>query len=338
MSVTALTEKFAHKTRRVAILASFFFRWSHRQPYDFPPLGACSLTGAAMDKVELFFARTYTENILARSHYCDLWRQFRDAGVADRNFVSELTGGDDGRCWTRVWEMLLYRLLANAGFQVSSSPKNHGPDFVTVVEGKTSWFEAICPAPSQVPKDSLEFPELGVLHGRTPHYESITLRITSAIDAKMKKFSQYAMDERTDVKDDDPKIIAINTGRLNAMSIDNGISGLPVVVESVFPLGSWGFPVIAEEGRLGEPKHTIRSAVSKYNGSSVTTTAFLDPAYSGVSAVLACSKLEAIDGFAPIIVHNPLARTPFPVGKFPGAEEYVADWNGDVLTLRCHRG
>lgn len=283
-----------------------------------------------MDEIERFFVGMYPNNTIARSHFRELWCQFRDAGVADRHFVSELTGGDEGQCWARIWEMLLYRLLVNAGFQVSS--KNRGPDFAATINGRRSWFEAICPTPKHIPEDWLEFPEPGRCRVRTVPHEQLTLRLTAAICEKNAKFTKYLADHI--IPEDEPRIIAVNSGLLGVFPTEHGVSGAPLIAEAVFPIGPWAFPVIAGEGRLGEPYRAVRPDITNHNNSPVPTTAFLDPAFSGVSAVLACSKLDALNGFSPIIVHNPLARTPFPVGLLPGAEEYVADGNGDEFVLR----
>jgi hypothetical protein len=62
---------------------------------------------------------------------------------------------------------------------------------------------------------------------------------------------------------------------------------------------------------------------------------FLDPAYAGVSALLGCSTCYAPNGALEIVVvHNPLARNPLPVGFLGATTEYQAERRGDCYELR----
>jgi hypothetical protein len=299
-----------------------------------------------MDKVEAAIRRRYNTNSAARDHYVALWHEYSAAELADANFVSEITGDKDAKFWQRLWEMMLGRHLSRLGHRLSSA--GEGPDFRFEVEGKTVWCEAVMPDPKDLPGDWLTLPEPGEVRVHSVPYEAMLLRWTAALKEKHDKLEGRTKKARVTgedvfkpgyrqkgiVADGDCYVIAVNSCQLSAFPKRNGISGLPFAVETVFPVGPWAFPVLAEQGRLGDPFRTVRRFVKNHNGSPVATTGFLDPAYAGVSALLGCTTANAQDGdLGLIVVHNPLARVPLPVGVLGAAVEYVAHDVGDAYEL-----
>lgn len=280
--------------------------------------------------VEQFLATRYSRNPLARSYYTMLWQSYAKSGLSDRHFVEELTSGDEGRFWQRSWEMLLHDHLARLGHVLRSA--NAGPDFAIRFGHTTVWVEAVVPSPVDVPKEWLELPRAGFGGREVPH-EEMLLRWTSALKAKRDRLKGYL--EKGIVEDCDSYVVAINACRLSSLGQDKGPSGLPLAVEAAFPVGPWLFPYFEDEGRLGEPFCSIRPFVRKKNRANVPTGNFLDPSYGGVSALLGCSTCYAPEGaLEVVVVHNPIAHNPLPIGLFGATTEYQAEKTGDGYELK----
>ncbi|MBC7952912.1 MAG: hypothetical protein H7Z12_13980 [Rhodospirillaceae bacterium] len=286
-----------------------------------------------MDEVEQLISVKFQNRPPACAALIELWQEFKSSGLADNIFVPEITSGDDGKFWSRVWEMNLHRELVRAGHQPASA--DCGPDFGIMLSGRRMWFEAVCPSPMQIDENWLQRPPGKVWS--FPHSE-ITLRLTSAIRDKSKKFDDY----RTKgwVGSDDAYVICVCSGRLLAgdpllaNDIDNfGVSGAPLIGEAVLPIGPWAVSV-KEGGHMGESFRSSRTNILKHNGEPIPTTMFLDPAFAGVSAVLCSASLHPTRDWQPLIVHNPLARAPLPTGLFPGALEYMAEVDGEWLNVK----
>jgi hypothetical protein len=299
-----------------------------------------------MNKVEAAIRQRYDINPAACDYYVALWHEYSAAELADANFVSEITGDKDTKFWQRVWEMMLGRHLSRLGHRLSSA--GEGPDFRFETEGKTVWCEAIAPEPEGLPGDWLTLSEPGEIRVRSMPYEAMLLRWTTALKEKRDKLEGCIKKDRITgedvfkpgyrqkgiVNDGDCYVIAVNSCQLSAHPVRDSISGLPFAVETVFPVGPWAFPVLAEEGCLGDPFRTVRRFVKNHNGSPVATTGFLDPAYARVSALLGCATAYAPDDdLGLVVVHNPLARVPLPVGVLGAAVEYVAHDTGDAYEL-----
>ncbi|HEX9870723.1 MAG TPA: hypothetical protein VGC99_19435, partial [Candidatus Tectomicrobia bacterium] len=76
---------------------------------------------------------------------------------------------------------------------------------------------------------------------------------------------------------------------------------------------------------------SFRDSIEKKSGEIVSTNVFLDPEYASMSAVL-YSSVDALNrpkvlGSDFILVHNPLARNPLPLGFFAFGVEYWKDNN-----------
>jgi type I restriction enzyme S subunit len=132
-------------------------------------------------------------------------------------------------------------------------------------------------------------------------------------------------------------VIAINACRLSSFGTTKGPSDLPLAVEAVFPIGPWEFPILHEEGRLGEPVRSARFSIKNKNSKDIPTDSFLYRAYAGVSAVLGCSTCYAPgEELELVVVHNPLAQAcnPLPVGILAATTEYAAERNRDGCVLK----
>jgi hypothetical protein len=252
-----------------------------------------------------------------------LWRCYLSLGLPNEHFVTEFTGGKRETFFQRLWEMLLARHLDAQGHNITSSA--HGPDFRFALGGRVIWVEAISPEPRNIPRDWLEPPQPNSSSvGDVPHTD-IGLRWTAAFKAKWDKLCEYR--KAGIVDKNDAYVIAINGCQLSSIPFDHGASRYPLALETVFPIGPLAFAVNVETGMLGQAAVTQRFSIRNRNGSPVPTTPFIDPTYSGVSAILAFSRdrspSPSLSGF---IVHNPIAcvRVPFGVlGR--DCEEWYAD-------------
>lgn len=288
-------------------------------------------------KVDQFLTRRFRGGWTEKYHL-ELWHQYSSSGLADPHFEQEITSGDEGKLWQRVWEMVMYRLLVESGYAPTSAKS--GPDFCFMIGERKVFVECIAPMPTGLPPEWLAQPDWSgkVQIRRVPSAE-ILLRWTAAIKEKRDKLEgkvdRKSGSRRRDrgyrgrgiVGDKDCYVIAVD-GRmlLNGFDHNTGSSRLPFAVEAVFPIGPLGFP-ISEDGKIATTgKHSPRFSVRKPKGVEVPTDNFLNVDYAGVSAVIGCTSQSAFNSDLKVaIVHNPEARAPLPA-RFLGdkGEEYVA--------------
>jgi hypothetical protein len=101
---------------------------------------------------------------------------------------------------------------------------------------------------------------------------------------------------------------------------------MPFVMETVFPIGPWAIPIDRTDYRPGPAFRTARYSIRNRNQAEIETFPFLNPAFSGVSAIVSCSTDWAPAETVEItVIHNPLADNPLPARLFGAASiEYVA--------------
>lgn len=261
--------------------------------------------------------------------------EFIDRGLADPTFIGELTSSQDSKFWSRLSEALLADRLRNKTFPPRTNP-GEGPDFLVLDGTRKTWIEAICPEPRGVPEDWRNF-QTGVTH--FPH-EAILLRWTAAVKEKAEKLIGSANGEAAGylqtgiVAPEDPYIIAINGCQLRngVFSALFGISQFPFAVEAVFPVGPYQLSIDRETSEVVDRGHQYRPYVTNRNGALVPAYTFLDDRFNNISAIWAVDLNggSVIGSSEPmVVVHNPNAINPIPVGFLPADNEYVATPNGD---------
>jgi hypothetical protein len=304
-----------------------------------------------MDAVEEYLSRRFAENAEVRDCLTVLYQQFREWGLKDGKFDQDFTDGADDHFYAYTWEMVLARHLVKCGLEVSSA--DEGPDFKVPHKGSAIWIEAICPSPVGIPDDWLNFPSSGESRvGSVPH-EAMLLRWTSALKEKKEKLTGRVISNRGTreeivkpgylqngiVGERDPYVIAISACRLgygNTM-LHTGISQFPFAVEAAFPVGPVEIVIDRMTMKQLDRRHSHRASIKKPNGADVPTDSFLNPAYSGVSAILgtpAGINAACGDRYPVALVHNPLAANKLPVGVICADAEYVAEDKGDYYELR----
>jgi hypothetical protein len=260
-----------------------------------------------------------------RAYAEGLWEDYSNLAIADvGHFVNELTSGSNEKFWQRMWEMQLGRTLTLLGHNPFSPA--HGPDYQILHGGSRIWIEAISPSPKGLPADwmqGLDDTHLGTVVRTLPH-ENILLKWTAAFKEKCRKFETYARDGITSAGD--ACVIAINGSQLGHFVIgDSGISQMPWVVETVFPVGPLQVPV--NQGKIQGPGTVSeRFEIRTRNDSPVGLYPFLVASYSGISAAVGCNARYTGESNLPLcVVHNPMATVKLPMGLFgPTAAEWVA--------------
>jgi type I restriction enzyme S subunit len=231
--------------------------------------------------------------------------------------------------------MMVARHLDAQGHNLTTS--DEGPDFRFEHNGLTVWVEAVSPEPKGVPDHWLEHPKPNEFKtGDVPHTE-VLLRWTAALKAKWDKLKLDR--EKKIVGENDAYVIAINGCQLGAFALQHGVSRYPYAVEAVYALGPVAIPIDKETGRIGKAFVTERPRIETAKGAPVPTSLFVDPTYSGVSAIIACSMDRSKEASLPVdVVHNHFARVKVPQ-RILGTtgEEWVTDpvgTAGEEIELR----
>ena len=218
------------------------------------------------------------------------------------------------------WEMYVAGCLLQAGVALvprsRRSRRNAGPDLQ--VETPTVWIEAVA-ATSGTGADAVVEAASGIAHD-VPD-DGVKLRILSAIADKVSKFEQY-VDEGI-VSPTDPCVIAVNTG---AVPWGRKEREVPRIVRCLFPFGHEVIEISRTSGQVVGRRHEHRPDVIKQSGATVPTTGFETPGWSKISAVIH-SPVDVFNGPKRIgsdfvIVHNPHAQNPLPLGFLKLGTEY----------------
>lgn len=282
-----------------------------------------------MTSVAEFLKTRFAGNPQELQYYAGLWHAFQASNLADPHFTKEITSGDEGCFWSRVWEMVLYRHLATLTKEISSTAA--GPDFRAVLEGAPVYIEAVTPAPTGLPIEWL-IPPTGRARVLSFPHEAMLLRWTAALKEKREQLERHKKGGY--IQDGVPTVIAVNSCRLSWRPEEIGITQLPFAVEAVFPVGPLAVPVNTRTGEFGQSYQSARFSIPSRRGSPVPTDSFLNPDYSGVSAVLGCATCHVPGGSLPLVlVHNPLALNPLPLGVLGAKTEYIARQVGDEIQI-----
>jgi hypothetical protein len=241
-----------------------------------------------------------------------LWRIY--APYADRHFR------EDARrhFLQRYWEMYLAVALMDAGFS-PVKPANEGPEFFIEIDGRRVWVEAIAPGGGQGPDKVREFPLGEAFNVPT---EQVLLRYTSAL---AEKHAKYRCDMgKGIISPENGFILAINCREIPHAWIGGVI---PYVVQAFLPFGNPAVAFDIRTGQIVDKYFERRESVSKLNTVKIPTTAFLDPAYAGISAIVHsavdAANSPAVLGEDFFVLHNPLASRPIGTGTFSRWRQYV---------------
>lgn len=248
-----------------------------------------------------------------------LWQQYEQ--YADPHFVEDFRR----QFSQRAWELYLGGTLLNRGFKLGQHNRM-GPDFDLRDENnnRLTWIEAIAPEHG-TGDDRVPDTKHGVVVS-VPE-EEMLLRIANALT---KKYQKYQLEvTKGVVKKHESYVIAVN--RSNAGDVD---PELPLILKAVFGIGHQTLRINVDGVRQEDPEvfWSGRPTINKRSGKDVQMLFFQNPLYSGISAVIYCidnilnsPNMPEEMGENFVIVHNPLAKNPLPVGFFPFGDEYKVE-------------
>ncbi len=286
-------------------------------------------------EVMAFVDKQYSGAPNYKASLVSLWQKYLALGLPNAHFVAEFTNGRKECVFQRSWEMMVARHLDAQNHRISTA--DVGPDFRFEYGGLTVWVEAISPEPKGLPAHWLEGPKPNeVKVSDVPHNE-ILLRWTAAFKEKWEKLAKYR--EAGIVGEKDAYVIAINGCQLGAIPLHHGISRYPFAVEAVYCVGPTAINIDRNTGKVGKAFVTIRTNIQNANGAKVPTSPFVDPAYSGVSGLIAITRDRSEDAVMPLdVIHNHFADVSLPNGIFGSTgTEWVteaADTSGEEIILR----
>ncbi|WP_428563118.1 MAG: hypothetical protein ACP59X_23180 [Solidesulfovibrio sp. DCME] len=254
---------------------------------------------------------------------------FRNAGLGDKDFESQLYGQSRDNFFSRLWELNLAEILQYSGCVISSRPI--GPDFFTRIEDKNVWFEAVSPRPEGFPDEfDRQFSD-DKIEVRDVPFRQILLRITSAIRDKAKKFEDYI--KNGIVGASDVNIIAVDVTQLGDYG-DVGVSQSPTIVEATYPVGPLVLKIEIKTGKVVEEGLSYRPVIEK-NASDrtiqVPTETFLSGAYSHIGAAI--SGFGALQKTNFTLVHNVTATNKLPLGTLRMDKEYFPRVEEGMISL-----
>ncbi|TPI37395.1 hypothetical protein FJ414_13660 [Mesorhizobium sp. B3-1-6] len=268
--------------------------------------------------------------VAMRERLIAICQHYLDSGFGDGNAEQRLCSPDDFTYWQQLSEVLLAHQLTAAGIEFTHQAV--GPDFCITHGGRRIWIEVIAPTPANVPAAWLEATE-GV---RDFPHEAILLRWTAAIKQKAEvllgnppRANGYLSSGV--VSQNDCYVIAIN-GRLlrgfgGSLHALIGVSQFPFAAEATFAIGPLQVRINRETLEASAPEHQQRYLIHKPVGQPVPADTFLDPRFAPISAIWAVDIDESVVVGRPatmVVVHNPSATNPLPVGFLPAQDEYVA--------------
>lgn len=263
--------------------------------------------------------RSADVDMMVRAKKCclSMWETFQP--FADVHFVKEIQRDFNAR----FWEMDLTCTLIELGYDVEC-PKP-GPD--VKIEGNT-WIEAICPSGGQESSPD-KVPEIVTGIAQSIKSEPISLRFTSAISEKHRKYLDYIKDGV--ISDSEPYIIAINGNQIPNARLD---FPLPRIVRAVLSIGSEYITFDRESFEVVGGGYHHQASISKSNGAEISTDIFLNEKYQGISAILyscvdLCNRPKK-SGQDYILIHNPLAKNPVKEGLLGVGREVIVSIDSEV--------
>lgn len=282
----------------------------------------------------------FAHQVSLRRRWVEVLTAFSTSPHADPKFLNELGCRDPQKFWACLSEALVYERLNGKRFADRKAGK--GPDFLLEDGLRRTWVELTCPEPTGVPAEWLE-PLPGRGHS-FPHRE-ILLRWTAAIKAKVDRLlgqdGNGGYLSEGIVQPDEAYVIAVNGCRMRSgpFSQLEGISQYPLAAEAVFPIGPYQVRLNRESLEVVDRGHQYRPCITKPTGALIPAVAFLEPQYAHVSAIWAVDfdGSRVVGNREPaVVVHNPLAVNPIPIGFLPADAEYVATPEGDEYILERH--
>ncbi len=258
---------------------------------------------------------TNSQDQEARDFVERLWKEVHS--YLDPDLLHELPN----QFHQRFWEMYLAASMREAGLSLDQKKSRDGPDICIKVGESRIWIEAVTASSGQG-NDAVKKAECGVV--RDVPDDQIKLRLLNAFTEKTKKYKQYL--EKNWVNVEDHYIIAINAAQVPSARLEREI---PRIVRCLLPFGDQVLHLDRETLELFDTSYEYQQYVTKASGSEIETTSFLNPEYSGVSAVIySCVDVFQYPkeiGQSLLLFHNPLASNRLSPGFLKKGNEYWVD-------------
>jgi hypothetical protein len=273
-----------------------------------------------------------------RQYLRSRWTQFQALGLDDPGFLARFAA----ECPARIWEMRLACILASWGLRLVPSRKpGEGPDFgLTMDDGRIMWVEATAPTPgAEGSRDRVRAP-LGQPIPGGELERTTSLRYLSAINDKRNQHRRAR--EAGLIQADDGYVVAISGSQIPLADLDPEHEP-PRIAKALFGIGAATFAVELGTGRITRGRPAQRVSFRKSSGTEISASLFLTPDSGEISAVLfdphhVKNRPEVRGkevGRDLVVVHNPFAHVPFPMGALgSGREFFVALTMDDRRTKR----
>ncbi len=231
----------------------------------------------------------------------------------------------------RFWEMYLTCTFLERGLN-PVRVGSEGPEFFVMINNTRVWIEAITP---EAGSGDDKVPD--IVHGDAYSVptEKILLRFTHALVEKNKKYK--AAVSKGIIHKDEPIILAINS---RAIPHSPHEAELPYFIKAFLPIGNLQIPIDTRTMKAGEASYRYSGSLSKMNGSSVSTTSFLNSEFAHFSAVIHsgvdCANHPEYLGADFSVLHNPtsLFRIPEHIFSWCKQFKYEEDVNKELsITL-----
>lgn len=222
----------------------------------------------------------------------------------------------------RFWELYMAASVLESNLHLvprDSGRSNTGPDICIKAEhNKRIWIEAVT-ASSGIGVDAVQETESGIAHD-VPD-DQIKLRLLNSFDEKHRKYIQYLKNNSVELGE--AYIIALNAALIPSANLEREI---PRIVRALLPFGHQTLHFDSNSFKIVDSTYEYKGAVKKLSGTEIPTTSFLNPNYSGISAVI-YSNVDAFNypstlGSSLLLFHNPLAANPLPAGFLKRGVEY----------------
>lgn len=214
----------------------------------------------------------------------------------------------------RFWELYMAASVLESDLHLvpRDSSRNTGPDICIKAEhNKRIWIEAVT-ASAGIGADAVQETESGTAHD-VPD-DQIKLRLLNSFDEKHRKYIQYL--RNNSVALGEAYIIALNAALIPSAHLEREI---PRIVRALLPFGHQTLHFDSNSLKIVDSTYEYKEAVKKLSGTEIPTTSFLNPDYSGISAVIYSSNVDVFNypstlGSSLLLFHNPLAANPLPLG------------------------
>ena len=294
----------------------------------------------------------------AKEYWQDLYNLYRV--MLDSDFVTALSKDS----FSGIWELTIVHFLSShheKGLNlISHKKKSSIPDFCADILGSRFYFEAICVSPGNIPELKVTLSEVSGKARRTPVAENME-RLTAAIREKghTKYYGEKACGYKCAMEDGSGLVIAISIAKIQ---FHNRSNNFIEDLRCIFGISSMKIPLAQDSNRhykMGTPYHeqqltfekTSNKEMENKRGSPLKMDYFANDEYAHISAMLLSydgrvffPNIEIFDGILWnecrndfILIHNPFAKNPLPVGFFDVSLEVTATHADNKMTLNMHK-